>query len=40
MNVVYFRNEFKAVIKGEKDCGLQLRIQNESDYLFDLQTCK
>jgi hypothetical protein len=26
----------EAVIKGEKDWDLQLRIQNESDYLFDL----
>jgi hypothetical protein len=37
---VYFRNESEAVIKGEKVADLQLRIQNESDYLFDLQTCK
>jgi hypothetical protein len=35
-----FEMNSEAVIKGEKDVGLRLRIQNESDYLFDLQTCK
>jgi hypothetical protein len=34
-----FEMNSEAVIKGEKDVGLRLRIQNESDYLFDLQTC-
>jgi hypothetical protein len=33
-----FEMNSEAVIKGEKVVGLQLRIQNESDYLFDLQT--
>jgi hypothetical protein len=35
-----FEMNSEAVIKGEKIVGLRLRIQNESDYLFDLQTCK
>jgi hypothetical protein len=35
-----FEMNSEAVIKEKRIVGLRLRIQNESDYLFDLQTCK
>jgi hypothetical protein len=41
MNVrLPFEMNSEAVIKEKRIVGLRLRIQNESDYLFDLQTCK
>jgi hypothetical protein len=40
MNVRLPEMNSEAVIKGEKDCGFDYVSKNESDYLFDLQTCK
>jgi hypothetical protein len=35
-----FTFEMNSEAKEKRIVGLRLRIQNESDYLFDLQTCK